>query len=154
MVAHSAERFLCTKATRAQRMMCKRSVPASVAGPCTKTEQKRRVHPRPGDTECPEIPPVQAGRGWGGTDFKDTQKQRAVSENHTQALQEPSSAALPGTTEIIIFLFNTALYCLQYLGASIAPSAQLERKHTLAQELVGEWPRSSKKPGALPPLCV
>lgn len=142
MVAHSAARFSYTKATRAQRMICKRSVPASVAGPCTKQSRKGKFIPGQGTTECPAIPPVRGRErlGWdrlqGHIEAKGYFRKSHPLQPFlpSQAPQEPSSAVFPGKTEVTVFLFNTALYCEQYLGASIAPSAQLERKHTLAQE--------------------
>lgn len=140
MVTHSAPRFLYTKATRAQMMICKKSVPASVAGPCTKQSRKGEFIPGQGPQNAQLFPQAKAGRGWGGTGSKDTQKQSLFQKIKpplpSQAPQEPPSAVFPGKTEVTVFLFNTALYCMQYLGASIAPSAQLERKHTLAQECV------------------
>lgn len=108
--------------------------------PLHKTEQKRRVHPRPEATECPAIPPGQGRERLGWYRLQGHTEAKFISENQaplpSQAPQEPSSAVFPGKTEVTVFLFNTALYCTQYLGASIAPSAQLERKHTLAQECV------------------
>lgn len=139
MVTHSAPRFLYTKATRAQMMICKKSVPASVAGPCTKQSRKGEFIPGQGPQNAQLFPQGRQGEA-GVVQAPRTHRSkvyfRKSSPLPSQAPQEPSSAVFPGKTEVTVFLFNTALYCTKYLGASIAPSAQLERKHTLAQECV------------------
>lgn len=132
MLTRSATRILYTKATRAQRMIYKKSVPASVAGPCTKQRRKGEFIPGQGTQSTQQFPQSQAGRGWAGT-----HRSKGLFQKITPPPAPlPSRAVFPGKTEVTVFLFNTALYCLQYLGASIARSAQLERKHTLAQEFM------------------
>lgn len=145
-------RFLYTKASRAQRMIYKRSVPASVAAPCTKQSRKGEFIPGQEPQNTQELPQPKAGRGWGGTDFKDRSKGLFQKITPSPA-PLPSRAVFPGKTEVTVFLFNTALYCIQHLGASIAPSAQLERKHTGIRVLSGPG-AAGRTQGSATTLCL
>lgn len=75
-------------------MICKKSVPASVAGPCTKQSRKGEFIPGQRPQNAQLFPQAKAGRGWGGTGSKDTQKQSLF-----QKIKPPPIPSAAGTIE-------------------------------------------------------